>query len=168
MNVIDKYESAFHTKYGRSIAETLENAIENKAKKETVTKTMNALGESLTDKTNEALLCHNISYSTMANFRRDISLKENAKPPKKCAINRRNFKFDKESITEAVRRQQSKPVWVRLGKEYPVLQKNEKLALNGPQLLKAFAVDAGICEEKQKLPRRRRVIRKVNLKGMFL
>lgn len=164
---VNNLNSVFQGKFGEAFSNTISNTL-GKDNEAIVRTTLSSVGSALAETTNTAILSHNVSYRTMANMRRDISLiKSDAKRPK-YTIKHHHFIFDREAVTDYLGRSENTDciVWTSLAKLFPVNQYDGKPALNAPQVLKEFALSSGLIENQSLPPRQRRINRCLRVNGL--
>lgn len=167
--IVEKLNPPFLEKFGVAFDEALWKSQSDEQRKGSITATANSIGTVLSDNTNKAVLCHNVSYRTISNVREKIVLHDRTRddaPKKRYVINHESFEFDRERFTAALCGYTSAPVFTHLAEQFPVRQSDGKLATNGPQVLKAYAISKGLVPPLPEKLRERKVNRKIDVEGV--
>lgn len=163
-SVLERIEPVFQDKYGNSFKESVADTVGKEDQTKIVSDVFTVVKSSITEVTNMAVLANNVSYRTMSNLRRDITLVKSDKQQRpRHPIKHDLFVFDRELVKKHLADFNEKMVWTDLARHFPVTQQNGKPALNAPQVLKSFAIDNGLCEQPINLPQKRRVARKLTI-----
>ena len=140
-------------------------------KKELIQRTIDRIGQDSIATTNRAVLANDVSFRKLQNVRRGIVLekKESTRAPYKPDPN--NYIFDVQSVCNTIVHctvKGKKINWSRLARDNPVfIAGTNKVALNGNQILKEYALAEGLIPEPGKEHvRERRSKRKLELDGV--
>lgn len=170
--ITDKIEPVFQQRYGSSYLSTVQQRSIDENTAHVAKKTIAAVGASIAKSTNTAVLAHNVSYRTMTNFRRELTLQSKPLNKTPYKVKHESFIFDRDVVEKHLREQvksgeTASIVWSELARTNPVTQQNGKPALNGPQILKSFAVELGIIQLST-TQRKRRSLREIEVDGVKL
>lgn len=166
--LLAKYDNVFQQKFGTGLHDIIFEETRKEIKQTEINEALSAVGDQLTEKTNDAVLAHNVSYTTMSNIRKDLALESStANTANKYVIKHENFNFDREGVIKYFKENSSTTViWTNLSKQFQVFQSNGRIALNGPQILKEYAISERLYKIDEKEKRNRRKVRNINIEGL--
>jgi hypothetical protein len=164
--ITEKIDPDFEKKFGVTFTAAFTSMIQLGVKSDQIKNTVDTVGEAIASDTNKVILSNNLSYRSMANVRKKNVLEDKKEQTtKRYEIKHDNFLFDREAVKVELGVTPN-PVWSHLAERFVVFQQNGKPAMNGGQVLKAYAIDEGLCAPLPDTVRARKVNRRIDVDGV--